>query len=189
MSSKIRFYYGSMGCGKSTYAMQMCHMLTASDFDATLLKSSFDTRDENVIRSRIGFEANCISIDANTNVYDVVNIYKVTHIIVDEAQFLSTKNITSLIKCADEYNMEINLFGLRTAYTGKLFDASAEIMAVADELIELPLIYKDGEKAIMHIRKVGGTEVYSGKDEFVGDIDEEYESVSRREYFSRRYSN
>ena len=182
----LNFHYGVMNCGKSTYVLQLRHTLEREGFKPVLLKPSFDTRDENVVRSRIGIEHEAITVGPDECHLGHLIGSDTTHLIVDEAQFLSDNNIEGLQELVDEYEMEVYCFGLRTAYTGRLFDATAYLMAIADNLIELPMIYKDGGKANMHIRYVDGKPIFDGTATFVGDVDEEYESVSRREYFSRR---
>lgn len=193
--AELSFHYGVMSCGKSTYVLQLRHTLESEGFKPVLVKPSFDTRDEKVIRSRIGIEFPAHTIGPNEDTHDWLAKWlrltdgdwtTFTHIIVDEAQFLSDKNIDGLRKLVDKRDIQVYCFGLRTAYTGRLFDATAYLMAIADNLVELPMVYKDGSKANMHIRYVDGKPIFDGNATFVGDIDEEYESVSRREYFSRR---
>lgn len=177
-----------MGSGKSTYVLQLRHTLEREGFHPLLVKPSFDTREPGVVRSRIGIEYPAFTILPDDDTHDRLQWRgdAVTHVIVDEAQFLSEKNIDGLRKIVDRESIPVYCFGLRTAYTGRLFEATAHLMAIADELIELPMIYKDGSKANMHIRYVGGVPVFDGAATFVGDIDEEYESVSRREFFRRK---
>lgn len=183
--AELSFHYGVMSCGKSTYVLQLRHTLEREGFKPILVKPSFDTRDEKVVRSRIGIEHEAIIVGPDEYLGGLID-EDITHVIVDEAQFLSDKNIEDLQELVDTYSVEVYCFGLRTAYTGRLFDATAYLMAIADNLVELPMVYKDGSKANMHIRYVDGKPIFDGNATFVGDIDEEYESVSRREYFSRR---
>lgn len=180
--SNFRLFYGTMGSGKSTYVLQLRHTLEREGFKPILLKPSFDTRDEEFVRSRIGIEHPAVLIGPNEDLFAKRDILSSTHIIVDEAQFLSDKNIDDLAFLADHLDKNVDCFGLRTAYTGRLFDATAYLMAIVDELVELPMTYKDGKKSIMHVRYVDGKPIFSGKAEFVGDIDEEYESVSRKQW-------
>lgn len=183
--STISFYYGSMGCGKSTYALQLRHTLARAGFKPLLVKPSMDTRDEFVVRSRMGVEHPAMLLPLELDsLADQCGHF--THIICDESQFLMPDNLEALRRCADDFGLQVDLFGLRTDYTGKLFEASAAIMAMADNLVELPMIYKDGAKANMHLRFIDGKPYFGGSGIFVGDIDDEYESVSRREFFSRK---
>lgn len=183
--AELSFHFGTMNCGKSTYVLQLRHTLEREGFKPVLVKPSFDTRTDGVVRSRIGIEHEAITVKPDDYLGGLID-EDVTHVIVDEAQFLSAKNIEDLQELVDVYDVEVYCFGLRTAYTGRLFDATAYLMAIADNLVELPMIYKDGSKANMHIRYVDGSPIFDGTATFVGDVDEEYESVSRKEYFRRK---
>ncbi len=180
--ASITFFYGTMNCGKSTYVLQLNHSLESAGFKPLLIKPKMDTRDSEVIRSRIGIEKDCILVDATQRIpFD----HSISHVIVDEAQFLPFETISELRLIADVADIPVFLFGLRTSYTGELFPATAKIMAIADEIKELPLIYKDGDKATMHVRYIGETPIFDGNPTIVGDIAglERYESVSRKTFF------
>jgi len=181
--AELTFYYSTMAAGKSTAALQLNYSLNQAGFKPQLMKPSLDTRDVGCIRSRIGIEAPA------TLITDLpigkLNLYA-THLIVDEAQFLNKKQVEDLGLIADYYEMPVYCYGLRTAYTGELFEGAAALMAIADNLIELPLISKDNKKAVMHIRYVDGKPIFEGDPIFVGDIVEEYRSVSRNEYYIAR---
>lgn len=179
MTAKLTFYYGTMACGKSTYCLQMNHNLKSKNFLPYLLKSAIDVRDEGVIRSRIGIEhgVNYFNYDNTIDLYAL----KCTHILVDEAQFLNKDQIDLLIELVDGYNIDVVCFGLRTDFTGKLFDGTAMLFAMADDLIELPVLNEDNRKCICHLRSVNGEPVFSGKSIQVGG-DEMYESVSRKQW-------
>jgi thymidine kinase len=183
----ITFYYSVMGSGKSTYALQLNYSLKQAGFNPVLLKPKLDTRDNNKVKSRIGIEEDCLLIDNNLEIPK-----NCTHLIIDEAQFLSQSEISMLNFYSIENEIPLYFFGLRTSYTGKLFEGSAILMAIADNLIELPLIYKDGNKATMHLRFINNNAIFEGDPINVGDLigSERYESVSRVEYFKRlNYEN
>lgn len=162
-----------MGSGKSTLALQTHHTLKSKGFSPVLVKSTVDTRDPGVVKSRIGLSMECYS-------FENLNTEGATHVIVDEAQFLTEAEIETLCKLSDN-GIYVLCFGLRTSFTGKLFEGSALLFAIADELIELPIISRDGNKCVMHVRRVDGVPVFDGNSIFVGDQDI-YESVSRKEW-------
>jgi thymidine kinase len=169
----IQFLYGTMGGGKSTLALQTNYTLKSKGFHPILVKSSVDTRDPDVIKSRIGLSHPCQS-------FKNLDTTGATHVIVDEAQFLTEDEVEILCQKSDE-GMQILCFGLRTSFTGKLFEGSALLFAIADELIELPIVSRDGNKCVMHIRRIDGIPIFTGNSIHVGDQDI-YESVSRKEW-------
>lgn len=190
------FRFGTMNCGKSTAVLQLDHLLRQSGLRPILAKPAIDTRDHDVIRSRmVDFSRPCILLN-ETNVDRILTIaldsFKIddpTHIIVDEAQFLSKEMVWKLARYVDSYNIDVIAYGLRTSYTGDLFPGSAALMAIADELVEMPAPSVGGNKAVMHLRKVDGKYVFEGTPVIVGDIKEDYESVSREVYIRTREEN
>ena len=182
----ITFYYATMGAGKSTYALQLDHSLDQAGFRPLLVKPKMDVRDTGVIRSRIGIEKECVQLDADELDLYMTTVPDTTHVIFDEAQFYSHRDIELICYELDARNVPGYFFGLRTAFTGYLFEGSAALMALADNLIELPLMYRDGNKTVMHVRYIDGKPVFDGDPIHVGDLSEDYESVSRQHYFRMR---
>ena len=171
-----------MGSGKSTYLLQLNFSLKAAGFKPLLIKPEIDTRTTGTIASRIGLEEPCEIWSSSTDIKVLTENF--THVLCDEAQFLNKEQIIALANLVDFSEITVYCFGLRTSYTGDLFEGSAALFALADDLIELPLIYKDGHKTIMHVRYVNGVPTFDGDPIHVGDIVEDYESVSRQQYFS-----
>lgn len=179
------FYHSTMGSGKSTAALQLNYSLKQSGFKPVLIKPALDTRNIGIVSSRIGLSHACELINDNNidAVFDLIYNAGATHIICDEAQFLNRGQVEMLSNMVDMGNIPVYCFGLRTAYTGELFEGAAALMAIADTLIDMPLMYRDGNKAVMHVRYINGVPIFEGDPIFVGDIIDEYESVSRKEYF------
>lgn len=180
-----------MNCGKSTAVLQRNHLLELAQFKPLLAKPRIDTRDLGVIKSRMGFEKPCFLLDEG-NVERLLSIGNEllkdtpTHIIVDEAQFLSKKMVWALAEYVDSWNTNVECYGLRTSYTGELFEGSAALMAIADELVEMPSPSPESSKNVMHLRYIDDKPVFDGNPIHVGDIKDEYESVSRKRYFIER---
>lgn len=189
-SSLVKFYYSTMGAGKSTYALQLNYSLSKNGYKVSLAKPRIDTRDPGVIRSRIGngLEAKCRLLENtkqdtwNYCVYLSQSGY--THVIIDESQFLSKEVIEIFFNLADYYNVEVIFLGLRTTYKGDLFEGSSILFAMADELIEIPYLGKDKRKTVAHILWVDHSPVFEGDTVHIGDT--EYKSVSRKEYYATK---
>lgn len=145
--SEVSFYYSVMAAGKSTQLLQLNFSLKMKNFSPLLLKSSIDTRDIGVIKSRIGLEERCHLIQTNDLVTEFSEELMIsTHILVDEAQFLNKEQVHSLCKIADFYNRPVYCYGLRTDFKGNLFVGSSYLFALADNLIEVPMSSMDGKK-------------------------------------------
>ena len=52
--SKLKFYYGSMNCGKSTLLLQRIHNYESRGMSVGLFKPSVDTKGERQVVSRLG---------------------------------------------------------------------------------------------------------------------------------------
>ena len=78
--------------------------------------------------------------------------------LVDESQFLTPAQVKQLGAVVDELNIPVLCYGLRTDFRGELFPGSAQLLAWADNLVELKTICHCGRKAIMVVRvKADGT--------------------------------
>ena len=89
-------------------------------------------------------------------------------------QFLTQAQIRQICKISDELNIPAMCYGIRTDFQGKLFEGSSELLALADNLIELKTVCDCGRKAIMVVRldekgqvvkagdqiKIGGNDSY-----------------------------
>ncbi|NWN13341.1 thymidine kinase, partial [Escherichia coli] len=73
-------------------------------------------------------------------------------ILVDEAQFLSPAQVRQLAHLADELGIPVLCYGLRTDFQGRLFPGSAELLALADSLVEIKSVCECGRKATMNLR-------------------------------------
>ena len=73
-------------------------------------------------------------------------------ILIDEVQFLSRDQIRQICKVSDELSIPAMCYGIRTDFQGNLFEGSSELLALADNLIELKTVCYCGRKAIMVVR-------------------------------------
>ena len=151
--------------------------LMDSNFNLFLPKIDADSSDGK-IHSRIGLVAEAESVDRDFNFFDFVSndqINRAIHcILIDEVQFLTKYQIRQVCKISDELNIPAMCYGIRTDFQGKLFEGSAELLALADNLIELKTVCDCGRKAIMVVRldedgnivkdgdqiKIGGNDSY-----------------------------
>ena len=89
--------------------------------------------------------------------------------------------------------MDIFCYGLKLSYNNKLFEASEELLILADTVEEIKsMCSRCNNKATTHLRLIDNTPVFEGKDKIVGDVTgtERYESVCQvcyhKEYDKRR---
>ena len=155
--AKLHFFYSTMNAGKSTSLLQSNYNYLENNLETLLFlpkeKVSFN---EGKIVSRIGIDAKAIEVNSKFNFYEYVNTveYKnLSCILIDESQFLSKKQVGQLGSIADNLNIPVMCYGIRTDFRGELFEGSAALLAIADNLIELKTVCSEcSRKATMVVR-------------------------------------
>jgi thymidine kinase len=191
--SKVYFHYSAMNAGKSTVLLQSSFNYRERGMRTLLFMPAVDTRaGHGRIESRIGLSSEAISLESGDDLLEQVREAHadktVACVLVDEAQFLTPLQVGQATPIADELRIPVLCYGLRTDFQGKLFPGSAELLAVADNLIELKTICHCGRKATMNLR-VGadGAAVKVGEQVAIGDNDR-YVAMCRR-HFKEAFSS
>lgn len=190
---KLYFKYSPMNSGKSGMLLMQAHQFEERNIPFLCLKSIIDTRDgEDVIVSRVGIKRECISIDINDNIYDLIYNYmanavlegmeKPLWVLVDECQFLSKEQVDQLAMIVDKLNINVMCYGLRTDFTTNLFEGSKRLMELADSIEEVKTLCHCGNKAIVNARFNNGELVTDGEQIVIGGNDM-YTSICRKCYF------
>ena len=98
--AKLYFKYGAMGSSKTAQALITKYNYEENDLNVWLIKPSADTRDGvNILRSRIGLEAQVHVVTPAMDVYDLFVTAKrdcCDVIIVDECQFILPQTTSML---------------------------------------------------------------------------------------------
>ena len=144
-----------MNSAKSMLLLTTAHNLEENGLEIMVLKPSADTRDgEGIIRSRVGIERKCISVDDDINIYRMVKEYRnflasqfieLKWILVDECQFLTEQQVDQLSDVVDFLGISVICYGLRTDFQSKLFPASKRLFEIADDLEEIKSTCACGE--------------------------------------------
>ena len=157
--AKVHFYYSTMNAGKSTSLLQSNHNYIDRGLKTILFTPKVDAdMHEGKIHSRIGLEESANIFDADFNFQDFFKSTKkndLSCVLIDEAQFLTSQQVRELCKVCDDLNLPVMCYGIRTDFRGDLFPGSSELLALADNLIELKTIceYKNcARKATMICR-------------------------------------
>ncbi|MFM7164155.1 MAG: thymidine kinase [Planctomycetaceae bacterium] len=185
--AKVYFYYSSMNAGKSTTLLQAAWNYRERGMQPLLLTPRLNTRDGlGKIASRIGLEAHAHTFSENDT---LLEIFRTQHrqnpvacIFVDEAQFLTRRQVAELCKIADDEGVPVLAYGLRTDFQGALFEGSQYLLAWADVLSEIKTVCHCGRKATMVLRiDASGKPVRAGEQIQIGG-NESYVSVCRRHF-------
>lgn len=185
--AKLYFYYSAMNAGKSTTLLQSAWNYRERGLNPVILTPVAD-RDGGQARvsSRIGISAPAYQLAADVNLLELIagmlEQQSIHCVLVDEAQFLSVAQVHQLSDVVDDLNIPVLTYGLRTDFRGQLFPGSSELLAWADELVELKTICHTGRKATMVVRvDEHGYAIAEGDQVEIGG-NERYVSVSRREF-------
>ena len=164
--AKLIFRYGAMNSGKTTVMLQTAYNYEEKGHKVVLLKSSEDTKGDDLVVSRIGLSRKIDEfIKPKDKVVNVLEKYldNIDCIIVDEAQFLLPKQVEELYYISKIYDIPVITYGLRTNFVMEEFKGSPKLLLLADEIQELPTICSCGKKARMNARKVFGEYVTEGE--------------------------
>lgn len=182
--AKLSFRYATMASGKSAEIIQVDFNYKKQNFKGLLLIPNIDTTSDGTISSRLGISAPAISIDKNTNIYDlVVNELKQTeinYIIVDESNFLTTSQCDELGDIVDFLNIDVLAYGILTDFKTELFEGSKRLIEIANSIdnIYVRSICHCGEKAIHNARVVNGKWAEDGEKIVIDKKDGEKNKVT-----------
>lgn len=174
--AKLYFKYGAMGSSKTAQALITKYNYEENDLQVWLIKPSADSRDGvNILRSRIGLEAQVEIVPPDRDVYRLfqdTRLGRCDVIIVDECQFLEPEQVDELRAIVDDFNIPVMCFGLRTDFQCHLFGGSRRLMEVADTILEIKTICDCGAKATVNARIDGeGHIITEGEQLFLGGND------------------
>ncbi|MBO9603678.1 MAG: thymidine kinase [Novosphingobium sp.] len=189
--AKLYFYYASMNAGKSTTLLQADFNYRERGMATMLWTAALDGRVQGKpIASRIGLEKGAHLYDAGTDLWQRVTAAHagadgsrpLSCVLIDEAQFLTPAQVWQCARLADEANIPVLCYGLRTDFRGELFPGSAVLLGIADALVELKAVCHCGRKATMNLRvDERGTAVKAGAQTEIGG-NERYVALCRKHF-------
>ncbi|HRQ63622.1 MAG TPA: thymidine kinase [Xanthomonadaceae bacterium] len=186
--AKLYFYYSAMNAGKTTTLLQSAHNYRERGMRTLILTPRLDDRHGvGVVASRIGLSAQGLSFGGGDDLEAIVAADIAAHgelhcVLVDEAQFLTRRQVWQLGEVVDRLGIPVLAYGLRTDFRGELFEGSQYLLAWADNLVEIKTICHSGRKATMVVRvDEHGRAITEGPQVEIGG-NERYVSVSRGEF-------
>lgn len=164
--AKLYFRYGNMNSGKSTLLLQTAYNYEERDMKVVVMKSSKDTKGDNKIVSRVGPYR--IVDELLTEDVDVFNVVKEKYIdtscvLIDEAQFLTPKQVDDCMKIVLTLDIPVICYGLRTDFMTQPFPGSIRLLSIAHTIEEMKTICKCGRKTLYNARYVDGKFAIEGE--------------------------
>jgi thymidine kinase len=175
-----------MNAGKSTALLQTNHNFIENNLKTLVFIPKVSEKSLPKVSSRIGIKIDAISADSQFNFFKYLKQQDFTNIksiFIDEAQFLKRKQIDQLAKISDKLNIPVLCYGLRTNFLGELFEGSARLLSIADNLHEIKTICSMcTKKATMVIRLDSNGNAQTDGDEITLGGNDLYKSVCRKHY-------
>lgn len=169
----LSFYFGTMGAGKSTLALQIHHNLGQTG--SGILITQHD-READAVSSALGVSASATVIGPDHDLFAIAKEEAagrggLDYLVCDEAQFYSPDQVEQLALVVDELDADVHAFGLLTDFRGRLFSGTARLLEVADQRNELQVQSRCwcGELATHNARLIDGNQVYDGEVVLVDD--------------------
>ena len=183
--AKLHFYYSAMNAGKSTALLQANHNYGERGMTTILLTAALDDRaGRGVIKSRIGIETQAIAFEKGDNLAKIVRTktegQTIGCVLIDEAQFLTRKQVSELTELVDHDNIPVLTYGLRTDFRGETFEGSQYLLAWADDIREIKAICSCGKKATMNARVSSAGEIERDGNQIEIGGNERYISLCRK---------
>ncbi|MFJ3035083.1 thymidine kinase [Curtobacterium pusillum] len=198
--AKLYFRYGAMNSGKSTGLLQAAYNYEERGHRVLLAKPSVDTKGDREIVSRLGVtrtvdivftpDADVRSAVGDAGALDPESdrldgmVRPVSCVLVDEAQFLTPRQVDDLLRIAVLDEIPVIAYGIRTDFRTEAFPGSARLLEVAHSLEELKTICRCGRKAVFNARKIDGRFVFDGSQVAIDGVDVTYESLCANCYLT-----
>jgi thymidine kinase len=175
--AKLYFRYAAMNAGKSTSLLQAAYNYEERGMAVVLMTAELDSRGGvGVISSRLGLSREAITFHATHSMAERIAhaqqaqwTAKLSCVLIDEAQFLTTAQVEELHRWAHAYDIPVMCYGLRSDFQGKAFAGAATLLVLADDIEEMKTICECGKKASMNARfNDNGDRVREGDQVLIG---------------------
>lgn len=171
--AKLYFRFGAMNSGKSTAVLQAAYNYEERGQRVLLAKPTIDTKGDARVVSRLGVSRPVDFVLApeddvlvafaehRARVMDSTGV-DVSCLLIDEAQFLTERQVDDLLRIAIQESIPVLAYGIRTDFQTVAFPGSRRLLEIAHSLEELKTICRCGRKAVFNARKIDGRFVFDG---------------------------
>ena len=177
--SKMHFKYATMNSGETMDLIRTAYNYEENGYKVLVIKPLIDTKGEDSIETRIGLtrKVDLLLASSDTVLDKIEDIQDIKCIFVDEAQFLTTKQIDELYYITKKYDIPVICYGLRVNFKMESFEGSKRLLEIAEELEELITLCKCGEVARYVGRRVNGDYVNEGNEVVIDGAENNVEYV------------
>ena len=177
--SKIHFKYATMNSGKTIDLIRTAYNYEENGYKVLIIKPSIDNKGDDKVVTRVGLSRKVdLLLNSNDSILDKIEgIENIRCILVDEAQFLTCKQIDEFYLITKKYDIPVICYGLRLNFKMESFEGSKRLLEIAEELEELITLCKCGEVARYVGRKVNGVYVNSGEEVIIDGANDSVEYI------------
>ena len=163
-----------MGCGKTMQLLQVAFNYEERGHKVCVIKPSTDTKHGTKVYTRIGPERETdFCFDRSTNLYAKIRQdYPDVHcVLVDEAQFLTKKQVNQLSLITIKLDIPVMAYGLRLNFRrdDSGFEGATRLLQIAHDIEEIKTICECGKKATYNARFIDGKLITDGPDILIDD--------------------
>lgn len=189
---KLYFRHGAMNSGKSTALLQVAYNYEERGQKVALVKPAVDTKGDTKVVSRLGMVREVdFLILPNENLREKLREYmepkgsKIDCLLLDEAQFLTAKQVDEAMEIAVLDGVPVLAYGIRTDFLTHGFPGSIRLLEIAHSLEELKTICRCGRKAMFNARLKNGQFVFDGDQVAIDGDQVTYESLCPNCYYEK----
>lgn len=172
--AKLIFKYATMNSGKSMDLIRTVYNYEENDCKILVMKPMIDTKGGASIETRAGLSIGVdILIPKDESIFRLLSgkLDDIKCIFIDEAQFLSAKQVNDLFIIAKVLDIHVICYGLRTNFKSVSFEGSSRLLDLADSLEEFKTLCRCGDIARFCGRKVNGEFVTKGDNVVIDGTD------------------
>lgn len=163
-----------MGCGKTMQLLQVAFNYEERGHKVCVIKPATDTKHGTKLYTRIGPERETdFCFDQATDLHQkITQEHPDVHcVLIDEAQFLTKKQVDELMLITIEQNIPVMCYGLRLNFKKEDggFEGATRLLQLAHDIEEIKTICECGKKATLNARFLDGKLVTDGPDVLIDD--------------------
>lgn len=188
--AKLKLCYGAMNAGKTMEALRVIFNYEQLGHRVLLMKPAIDTKGGDTIVSRTGFSKKVdVLLEETDDAYKLfikenASGKEVKCVIVDEAQFLTRKQVEQLTDICDKKDIAVISYALKNNFQGELFPGVKALIEFADEIEEIPTLcfncLDEPIKARFNVRMKDGKPITKGSEVAIDGEGVEYIPVCRK---------
>ena len=188
--AKLKLCYGAMNAGKTMEALRVIFNYEQLGHRVLLMKPAIDTKGGDTIVSRTGFSKKVdIMLEETDDAYkefikENARGKEIKCVLVDEAQFLSKKQVEQLTDICDKKDIAVLAYALKNNFQGELFPGVKALIEFADEIEEIPTLcfncLEEPIKARFNVRIKDGKPITNGAEVAIDGEGVEYIPVCRK---------